>query len=482
MCPKCNEDSQDSSIMANSFRERKKDADSLSLSGVPRSSLTSADGVICMASGPPFVYHRRKLDICFPALCSEGSITDQILHDCHVPDCELVGNEVSIAPPLVLDIKKHLHVSDSKLPNQTLILRQHGAEESSAVIMHKVIDVHSVNDSCSSKSTTELMSATVKGDVDESGECSSSSVAVIEVTDVVPMSERDFCISNLRSAGLLHRSKCIQTCISKDKVDLENGGSVVRSCKACGSQGIVTKMLVCDYCEEVFHLSCCNPRMKKVPEGDWYCSTCLEKKNLVRKQSASKQPARITTEIGRGRNVAASDDLHPITLMLEDDGTYMTDVRVGKGFQADVPEWTGPVNVSFQHSDADVIEPSLEMDSTGVFSFDNSTPRKPLKLSNLGNWLQCRQVIDYADGETICGKWRRAPLFEVQTDKWECFCSVFWDHSHADCAVPQELETEQVLKQLKYIEMLMPRLTAKRQKTLLKNDNGGGLSGHGDIT
>lgn len=31
----------------------------------------------------------------------------------------------------------------------------------------------------------------------------------------------------------------------------------------------------------------------------------------------------------------------------------------------------------------------------------------------------------------------RAPRSEVQTNKWECFCSVFWDPLHADCAVPQ---------------------------------------------
>ncbi|XVF06188.1 hypothetical protein REPUB_Repub06bG0025900 [Reevesia pubescens] len=30
-----------------------------------------------------------------------------------------------------------------------------------------------------------------------------------------------------------------------------------------------------------------------------------------------------------------------------------------------------------------------------------------------------------------------APIFEVQTDDWECFCSVQWDPSHADCSVSQ---------------------------------------------
>ncbi|KAG6735793.1 hypothetical protein POTOM_061541 [Populus tomentosa] len=44
--------------------------------------------------------------------------------------------------------------------------------------------------------------------------------------------------------------------------------------------------------------------------------------------------------------------------------------------------------------------------------------------------------------------------FEVQTAVWECFCCVFWDPIHADCAAPQELETDEVMKQIKYIQMV----------------------------
>ncbi|XP_068491416.1 uncharacterized protein [Phaseolus vulgaris] len=58
-----------------------------------------------------------------------------------------------------------------------------------------------------------------------------------------------------------------------------------------------------------------------------------------------------------------------------------------------------------------------------------------------------------------------APFFEVQTDVCECFCAIHWDPSHADCAVPQELETDQVLKQLKYVEVLRPRVAARRKKS-----------------
>uniref|UniRef100_A0A0A0LWX9 CW-type domain-containing protein n=1 Tax=Cucumis sativus TaxID=3659 RepID=A0A0A0LWX9_CUCSA len=117
-------------------------------------------------------------------------------------------------------------------------------------------------------------------------------------------------------------------------------------------------------------------------------------------------------------------------------------------------------------NDTDAIGEPLEMDSSESFRMHEQSTNKPCRLSTIGNWLQCQQVIDGVGGGNggICGKWRRAPLFEVQTDDWECFCSILWDPTHADCAVPQELETGQVSKQLKYIEMLRPRLASKRRK------------------
>ncbi|KAK8671312.1 hypothetical protein V6N13_037908 [Hibiscus sabdariffa] len=116
--------------------------------------------------------------------------------------------------------------------------------------------------------------------------------------------------------------------------------------------------------------------------------------------------------------------------------------------------------------DVDTIGEPQNLDSSEFTDFHEMNSNKSSKVSSIGNWLQCREFIEGIGSSkgTICGKWRRAPLFEVQTDDWECFCSVQWDPSHADCSVPQELETDQVLKQLKYIEMLRPRLSAKRKK------------------
>ncbi|KAK8482671.1 hypothetical protein V6N13_015290 [Hibiscus sabdariffa] len=75
---------------------------------------------------------------------------------------------------------------------------------------------------------------------------------------------------------------------------------------------------------------------------------------------------------------------------------------------------------------------------------------KSSKVSSIGNWLQCREFIEGIGSSkgTICGKWRRALHFEVQTDDWECFCSVQWDPYHADCSVPQALTEEAKAREL----------------------------------
>ncbi|XP_073032444.1 uncharacterized protein [Primulina eburnea] len=156
--------------------------------------------------------------------------------------------------------------------------------------------------------------------------------------------------------------------------------------------------------------------------------------------------------------------------MFRDTEPHMSSVRIGDEFQASVPDWSGPID-----GKCDLNGVPIEIDPLGDDCSWEWKWTQPLKLSSIGNWLQCREMIEGVghgvDG-TMCGKWRRAPLFEVQTDNWECFCSIHWDPAHADCAVPQELDTEEVMKQLKYIEVLRPRLAAKRRKLNCSKSNG----------
>nr|CAB3470715.1 unnamed protein product [Digitaria exilis] len=137
--------------------------------------------------------------------------------------------------------------------------------------------------------------------------------------------------------------------------------------------------------------------------------------------------------------------------MLVDAESYESEVRIGSKFQADIPEWSGPIL-----SNRDQFTEPTELDPSETTVMGCLQRFKDTKNS-FGNWIQCREVLDMG---VVCGKWRRAPLFIVQSSDWDCSCSVVWDPIHADCAVPQELETDEVLEQLKYINkpLLWPNI------------------------
>ncbi|CAH8356106.1 unnamed protein product [Eruca vesicaria subsp. sativa] len=218
-----------------------------------------------------------------------------------------------------------------------------------------------------------------------------------------------------------------------DSSDTDGSISPFRQCKRCDKAGTVEKMLICDECEEAYHPRCCRVRVKEAAEmDDWVCRSCSKKKSSKTKikRRSRERKWRVT-------------------------GPFVIGIRVGKEFQAHVPDWSGPTM-----SDTSFLGEPLEIDES-EYLHDLKKMKNGKKPRSAENWLQCREEDRNGD---ICGKWRRAPRSEVQTNKWECFCSVFWDPLHADCAVPQELETDEIMKQLKYINMLRPRSDAKTRK------------------
>ncbi|KAF8084759.1 hypothetical protein N665_0703s0014 [Sinapis alba] len=218
-----------------------------------------------------------------------------------------------------------------------------------------------------------------------------------------------------------------------DSSDTDGSISPFRQCKRCDKAGTVEKMLICDECEEAYHPRCCRVRVKEAAEmDDWVCRSCLKKKSSKTKiKGRSRERKWRVTE------------------------PFVIGIRVGKEFQADVPDWSGPTM-----SDTSFVGQPLEINES-EYMHDLKKAKNGKKPRSAENWLQCREEDRNGD---ICGKWRRAPRSEVQTNKWECFCSVFWDPLHADCAVPQELETDEIMQQLKYINMLRPRSDAKTRK------------------
>ncbi|GKV20383.1 hypothetical protein SLEP1_g30516 [Rubroshorea leprosula] len=407
---------------------------------------------------PTFVYSRRKkkgnsagtfsaADVpenskrsdCLSVVSSDVlSITANEIHGALLVEPETEGVGPSGMPPLHTG---QPFLLKTVLNEGCLVVEDQGSDNVLKTLQ-KTVEVDSIHDSCSSsKSNIELALDSLKGEIDDNGDCSSSTIALEFRRD--GLSERDICISMLRCAELLQPSG---TALVGD-IGTGSGSSYTRACKICACQESAPNMLICDNCENAFHVPCCNPPIKEIPEDEWLCHSCLRKKQKFLKETD-----------GSCREV--KNNL--ISLMLRDGEPYKSSVAVGKGFQAEVPEWSGPIN-----NDVDRIGEPLEIDSSDYSNLHDLNHIMLPKSNSIGNWLQCRAVIEGigkdVDG-TICGKWHRAPLYEEQTDDWDCFSAIFWDPYHADCAAPQELETDQVLKQLKYVEAMRSQISVKRQK------------------
>ncbi|KAJ7965486.1 Methyl-CpG-binding domain-containing protein 9 [Quillaja saponaria] len=48
----------------------------------------------------------------------------------------------------------------------------------------------------------------------------------------------------------------------------------VCSCRCCGEKADGKDYLVCDSCEEIYHVSCIQPAVKEIPHKSWYCASC----------------------------------------------------------------------------------------------------------------------------------------------------------------------------------------------------------------
>lgn len=153
--------------------------------------------------------------------------------------------------------------------------------------------------------------------------------------------------------------------------------------------------------------------------------------------------------------------------MRNENASYTTQVRIGKEYQADIPECTGNISQSSENPFLGVVvslkEKILEKELAEENLKNNRWPKgwKPANGLPPGSkeiWLQCMSIIykkgdvcsdgEIAKTDIICGKWRRAPLSEVQNEKWDCSCAVVWDPHHADCSVPQELESAEIQRRM----------------------------------
>jgi len=197
---------------------------------------------------------------------------------------------------------------------------------------------HVHTSSSSSKSNSGHNSAIMKAQVD-CGECSSS-----DVIATAPLEEftsaKELCISFLKRHGLLVGVKTTSA-YAPPKILGVNDANISESCKICNLLENPLKMLICDLCEDAFHVSCCHPKVKKLPVDHWYCQPCFKKKPKALVEISPRKSANILSEHRYRRSHGRGG---PILSMLRDNQPYTSEVRIGKDFQAEIPQWTGPIS------------------------------------------------------------------------------------------------------------------------------------------
>jgi hypothetical protein len=57
-------------------------------------------------------------------------------------------------------------------------------------------------------------------------------------------------------------------------------------CRVCGGGESDDQIILCDGCNNGFHLYCFTPPLKEVPEGRWFCEECEAKPLLLQMRMA----------------------------------------------------------------------------------------------------------------------------------------------------------------------------------------------------
>ncbi|XP_053143134.1 bromodomain adjacent to zinc finger domain protein 1A isoform X4 [Hemicordylus capensis] len=61
-------------------------------------------------------------------------------------------------------------------------------------------------------------------------------------------------------------------------------------CKMCRKKGDAESMVLCDSCDRGYHIYCIRPKLKAVPDGDWFCPECRPKQRS-RHLSSRQRPS-----------------------------------------------------------------------------------------------------------------------------------------------------------------------------------------------
>ena len=54
--------------------------------------------------------------------------------------------------------------------------------------------------------------------------------------------------------------------------------TIEKTCEVCkdANEDDSNVLLLCDNCNNAYHMKCLNPPLEEVPEGDWFCPKCIK--------------------------------------------------------------------------------------------------------------------------------------------------------------------------------------------------------------
>ncbi|XP_025127309.1 bromodomain adjacent to zinc finger domain protein 1A isoform X1 [Bubalus bubalis] len=79
-------------------------------------------------------------------------------------------------------------------------------------------------------------------------------------------------------------------------------------CKICRKKGDAENMVLCDGCDRGHHTYCVRPKLKTVPEGDWFCPECRPKQRS-RRLSSRQRPSLESDDEMEGRMEDEDDEV-----------------------------------------------------------------------------------------------------------------------------------------------------------------------------
>uniref|UniRef100_A0A8C5QXU8 Bromodomain adjacent to zinc finger domain protein 1A n=1 Tax=Leptobrachium leishanense TaxID=445787 RepID=A0A8C5QXU8_9ANUR len=99
-------------------------------------------------------------------------------------------------------------------------------------------------------------------------------------------------------------------------------------CKVCRKKGDSESMLLCDGCDRGHHIYCVRPKLKFIPEGDWFCPECRPK------QRSKRPPSR--------QRLSMDSDEEEMEVELEEEETEQSQSENEEEEQSDVSEESPP--------------------------------------------------------------------------------------------------------------------------------------------